>query len=243
LLSANGIRAILFDMDGTLRHNRPSYPDTFFNIATRLGAPDVRENRWRAARWLHYYWANSNELVSDQAIYTDQVEAFWTNHARLFLSALGCIPEQAAALAPLAYQHMNEEYKPQDWVPADVPETLRVLKEAGYKLAVLSNRLQPFLEQLENLGLSSYFEFALHAGKVEAWKPDPEIFLHATDQIGAQPGEAVYVGDNYYADVIGSSRAGLIPVLIDPDGLFPEAECAVIRKIGDLPEMLINHVV
>ena len=241
MLSANGIRAILFDLDGTLRYNRPSFPETFFNIASRLGAPDVQEYRWRAARWLHYYWANSNELVSDLAIYPDQTEAFWTNHARLFLGALGCAPEQAAALAPQAYQHMNEEYKPQDCVPADVPETLQALKEAGYTLAVLSNRLQPFQEQLERLGLSGYFDFALHAGKLEAWKPDPEIFLRAIVQIGSQPEETAYVGDNYYADVIGSRNAGLIPVLIDPEALFPEAECAVIHKMGDLPEILTHH--
>ncbi len=60
-------------------------------------------------------------------------------------------------------------------------------------------------------------------------------------RLGIQPSQSLYVGDNYYADVVGASRAGLKPVLIDPEGLFPEADCPIICKIGDLPELLSSH--
>ena len=33
---------------------------------------------------------------------------------------------------------------------------------------------------------------------------------------------------------IGAQRAGLKPVLLDPEGLFPEAECSVIRSLSEL---------
>jgi FMN phosphatase YigB (HAD superfamily) len=47
-------------------------------------------------------------------------------------------------------------------------------------------------------------------------------------------GEVIYVGDNYYADVVGARAAGLQPVLYDPLGIFPEADCATIRSFDQL---------
>jgi len=240
-LSTNGFRAILFDLDGTLRHSRPHFAEAFIGIAARLGVTMTTEDRWRAERWLHKYWARSEELVADRVTFDEDLEAFWSNHARRFLMALGCAPESAGELAPQAYQLMNREFNPDDWVAPDVPPALEKLRNAGYQLAVLSNRMKPYQEQLETLGLAPYFEFAMHAGEMEAWKPDPQIFERALQQVGAQPQETLYVGDNYYADVIGSRNAGLTPVLLDPDGLFPEADCTVIRGIGELPRLLGNN--
>jgi putative hydrolase of the HAD superfamily len=79
-----------------------------------------------------------------------------------------------------------------------------------------------------------YLEFALTSGEVNSWKPDTKIFEHALQHLDLQPEDALYVGDNFYADVIGARRAGIHPVLIDPDGIFPEADCPVIAAIGDL---------
>lgn len=240
MLSTNGIRAICFDLDGTLRYSRPTFAEAFFDIAASLGVSYSSEIRRSASRWLHYYWAKSEELISDRALYAGENEAFWQNHSRLLLEALGCTPQQAADLAPVASQRMTDEFKPEDCVYPDVPQVLRELKSAGFSLAVLSNRSKPYLEQLENLGLASYFDFTLHAGEVGGWKPDAHIFQRAVERLDIQPSQSLYVGDNYYADVVGASRAGMKPVLIDPEGLFPEAECPVIRKIGDLPELIIG---
>ena len=52
--------------------------------------------------------------------------------------------------------------------------------------------------------------------------------------MGLQAGQAIYVGDNYYADVVGARRAGVRPVLFDPEAVFTEADCTVIRSIGEL---------
>jgi HAD superfamily hydrolase (TIGR01662 family) len=136
---------------------------------------------------------------------------------------------------------MNHEYHPADWVSPDVPPTLQALREAGYYLAVLSNRSQPYREQLDRLGLAHYFDYLFHAGDMQNWKPGSQVFLRCMQEMGVEPGEALYVGDSFYADVLGSSRVGMTPVLLDPEGLFPEAECAVIRQIGDLTELLSQH--
>ncbi len=78
------------------------------------------------------------------------------------------------------------------------------------------------------------------AGEAGAWKPDPAIFALALQRMGAPASTAAYVGDNYYADVVGARRAGLQPLLLDPQELFPEAGCPVIRTIGELQALVIT---
>jgi FMN phosphatase YigB (HAD superfamily) len=48
----------------------------------------------------------------------------------------------------------------------------------------------------------------------------------------------MYVGDNYFADIVGSRRAGLQPVLYDPSRLFPDSGCPVITSFDQLTNLL-----
>jgi FMN phosphatase YigB (HAD superfamily) len=121
-----------------------------------------------------------------------------------------------------------------DWVYPDVPATLQSLKGAGYTLGVVSNRSEDYGHLLDSLGFGCLFDFAIAAGVVDSWKPDRAIFIHALQCAETSPDRALFVGDNYYADVIGAQRVGLRPVLYDPEDLFPDANCPVIRSIGDL---------
>ncbi len=134
---------------------------------------------------------------------------------------------------------MEEFYRPQSIVPEDVKRLLPVLVEKGYKMAVVSNRSEPFQEEIEALGLAPYFAFALAGSEVNAWKPEPDIFYHACRRLEVTPAESVYVGDNYFADVVGARSAGLLPVLYDPRGIFPEAGCPIIKSFDDLPALLL----
>lgn len=242
MLSPNGIQAILFDLDGTLRHNRPLSVQVFLDYAVQNGAQDSPEQRRSAIRWTHYYWAQSVELMEDIEAFKDQHDPFWLNYARRHLQAFACEPDLIERLAPQIHRYMEEQHRPQDWLPPDVPATLQLLKEAGFRLGVLSNRQNPCRDYLEELGIAHFFDLALVAGEVAAWKPQPEIFFHALERLGAIPEETLYVGDNFYADVVGARRAGLQPVLIDPDEVFPDAGCTVIRQIGELPKVLQSQL-
>jgi HAD superfamily hydrolase (TIGR01662 family) len=234
----NGIDTIYFDLDGTLRYNRPSFIEALSHFILQLGLSGEIANSRNAHRWLHYYWAQSPELVNDREAYEEDEDSFWINHSRRYLLASGCESEQAIDLASQLTQYMRDKYTPEDLVAEDVPRLLQTLKETGYRLAVISNRRNPFDEQLETHGIDSYFEFSLAAGTIDTWKPDPEIFRFALDKMGVEPEHAIYVGDNYFADVVGAQNAGMHAVLIDPDKLFPEADCTVIGRIPELEPIL-----
>ncbi len=238
LLSRNGYRAILFDLDGTLRHNHPSAEHTFFDFAVEIGIPDSWQKRLEALRWSHYYWAQSPELMADLDRFQEDEGAFWLNYARRHLLSFGCPESDATKLAVQVHGMMRERFKPEDRLGEEVTATLEALKEAGFILGVVSNRTRPYDEVLDKFGLSMYFDCVIAAGVVAAWKPEPEIFRHALKELGLQAKEAIYVGDNYYADVIGAQRAGLCPILLDPEGVFPDAGVAIIRTFSDLLHIL-----
>jgi HAD superfamily hydrolase (TIGR01549 family) len=228
------IKTILFDLDGTLRHSIPSGGDVFTDYTLTLGLTISAEERLLAERWDHYYWANSHELHADFELHKEANSDFWGSYARRRLVALGAGPARAQELAPLVNQYMQDNHKNESIVPAEIPEMLSKLKETGYRLGVVSNRDNPYTEVLEKLGLSQYFEFSLAGGEVGSYKPEPGIFQAALERMDAAAQEAVYVGDNYFADVVGSRRAGLMPVLYDPRGLFPEAGCPTITSFDQL---------
>ena len=237
-LSPNGVTAILFDLDGTLRHNLPPYNQALLDHAVRLGAADSAERRRGVLRWVHRYWAQSPDMLHDLESYGGLSEEFWDYYTSLTLLRFGCPEAQAQALASPVSQHMLNDYQPVDHVPAEVWETLTLLKDAGFPLGVASNRSRPYAEQMAALGLAPFFQFALAAGEIGSWKPEPGIFQHALALLNARPEHTIYVGDNYFADILGATNAGLRPVLLDPDGLFPEAECPVITSISGLLDVL-----
>lgn len=234
MFSSNHIKTVLFDLDGTLRHSIPAGGDVFADYTSTLGLTISDAERIRAARWEHYYWANSPELKADMEIYKEEGRDFWGNYARRHLVALGASKTRADELAPAVNQYMFDHYKFESVVYPEILGTLTKLKEAKYRLGVVSNRDRPFWEELIKLGLSEYFEFSLAGGEVNSFKPEPGIFLAALERVSSTPQESIYVGDNYFADVIGSRRAGLMPVLYDPRGLFPEADCPMITSFEQL---------
>ena len=235
------IEAIIFDLDGTLRHSIPSADDTQFRFANQLGAGVPADLQILGARWAHYYWAQSFELLNDIDRYGDADVDFWINYSYRYLMSLTVPEERANDLAPQLTALMESRYTPENYVFPDTPQMLRTLKLAGFTLGLVSNRSRPCQEECEALGLLKYFDFAYVAAEVDAWKPDPRIFDQALEMTSSSPERVIYIGDNFYADIMGAQNAGIQPVLLDEKGIFPEAECTVISKLGKLTEMVMGE--
>ena len=234
MISPNNIKAIFFDLDGTLRHSVPSGGEVFTDYVKTMGLQVNEEARLSALRWEHFYWASSEDLRNDLLAHSPETENFWIEYSRRRLIALGASKEWAVEVAPRISVHMGEVYKPESVVPEDVRRTLPQLKESGYILAVISNRDQPFHELLQDHGIAEFFDFSMAAGEVNVWKPDPGIFQHGLKRANVSASEVIYVGDNYYADVVGARNAGLQPVLYDPLGIFPNSDCMTIQSFDEL---------
>ena len=241
MLAPNGYTTILFDLDGTLRHSVPHGSQIFLEFAASLGAPSDPDSQRRAQQWAHSYWANSEELVHDVKTYDREDRSFWSNYAYRQLLSLQISETQARQWTPLLNQHMEANYAPQDYIPDDVYPTLTALRQAGYTLGVVTNRSNPIDEYMVEIGLADRVDFYFTAGEIGTWKPKPEIFHHALKQATAEAHQAIYVGDNYYADIVGARNVNIQPVLIDPDNVFPDADCPVIKTLGELQTYLIPN--
>jgi putative hydrolase of the HAD superfamily len=237
------IDTVIFDLDGTLRHNVPSADDFQYEFVLQLGLQDWPGRQRNGARWAHAYWAQSADLLSDLNQFGLMDDSFWVQYAYRYLLALKVPPSQAEELAPRLFHAMQEQYDPENHVYPCVPGTLQNLKDADYTLGLISNRSNSCQEECQRLGLWHYFDFAYVSAEVNAWKPDPQIFNRALEITGSSPPRIIYIGDNYYADVLGAKNAGLQPVLLDPKGTFSEADfiqdCTVIRTIEELGSLLI----
>jgi HAD superfamily hydrolase (TIGR01549 family) len=239
LINPEKLTTVIFDLDGTLRRSVPDGEEVFLDYAASLGAPITQEARNKARRWSYDYWADSECLLIDVKAYGKVGGEFWENYAWRQLQAMGVSNTQAKEWAPLVHQHIKENYDPEDVIPEDVIPTLKALRAADLTVGLVTNRENPVDDYLHEVGLVEHLDFFFTAGDIGAWKPAPEIFYYALGLANAKPEEAVYIGDNYYADVLGASNANIQPILIDPDGIFSEADCPVIHAIGELADLLV----
>lgn len=229
---------VFFDFDGTLRHSVPDGLEVFAEFAAESGLETDEDSRRRARRWNMEYWASSEELKADARAAGDDRQTLYLRYTRRHLRVLGASAEGVEELAERLHRRMREEYDPADHVPEDVLPALSQLRERGFRLGLLTNRRELAPDTMRELGLSDSFEFALAAGETDWWKPDPRLFSHTLERVAGVPGRTLYVGDNPFADVQGAQAAGLQPILVDPDRLFPEVGCPVIDRVGQLPSLL-----
>jgi HAD superfamily hydrolase (TIGR01662 family) len=120
--------------------------------------------------------------------------------------------------------------------PGTVP-ALQRLKDAGYRMAVISNADGRVEGIMETTGIRPFFEFVLDSELEGVEKPDPEIFLRACRRMGVEPEESLYVGDLYPVDVLGARKVGMHAVLLDPLGNM-EYPVDCIPDVAALPAYL-----
>ena len=69
-------------------------------------------------------------------------------------------------------------------------------------------------------------------------KPDPRLFRLALERVAADADTTLHVGDMYHVDVVGARAAGLRVVLLDSDGLYPDADCPRVASLLALADHL-----
>ena len=188
------IRAITFDVGGTLIEPWPSVGHVYAEVAARFGlsglAPEILTRNFIRA------WKAQSSF--------DYVKESW------FAIVRETFGERAAQLPPAFYPAVYERFVDADtWrIYEDVLPTLEALTARGMKLGVISNwdaRLRPLLA---NLSLDQRFSSIVISCEVGATKPDARLFARAAEELGVAPGELLHVGDSVAMDVRGAERFG-----------------------------------
>jgi putative hydrolase of the HAD superfamily len=110
---------------------------------------------------------------------------------------------------------------PANWVAdPEAQPALRILREQGFTLGVISNFDYRLYRILDGLGLSRWFDSITISSEAGYAKPSSGIFKTALERHRLEPGEALHVGDSEHLDLAGASAAGL-------------AAAAINRKVGE----------
>ena len=128
----------------------------------------------------------------------------------------------------------------------DALPTLKKLEENGYRLGLISNAGDDKdVQQLaQGFGIARYFDFILSSAACSYRKPHPRIFELALVHWYLLPSEAVMVGDNLLADIRGAKNVGLYGIWISRRaGQRTEEELhvqpdAIVSSLSELPAAL-----
>jgi phosphoglycolate phosphatase len=209
------MRCLVFDLDGTLID---SVPDLMAAL-----------NRLMAAHGLAGFAAPEvTAMVGDGA-------AALVNRA---LAARGRAPD-AAAVESFVADYTDHAAEATRAFPG-VLETLPVLAEAGWRMAVCTNKpAAAAREVLGALDMARYFTAIGGGDSYPVRKPDPAHLLATLRDAGGAPGRTVMVGD-HRNDVAAAAGAGL-PCIFAGWGYGPaamaEGAASVAATFGDVPEM------
>lgn len=118
-------------------------------------------------------------------------------------------------------------------------ELLKTLSEQGVSMGILTrNSKDNALITLGAIGLLDYFDHVCVLGREETEpKPDPQGIHHLLDHWGAEPHNAVMVGDYLY-DLLTAKAAGVGAVHLDTSGGFawPEHTDLGVTSLAALRE-------
>ena len=130
-------------------------------------------------------------------------------------------------------------------------ETVEQLHARGYPIALVSMCAPDIPERWRTLPLAPFVEVTVFSSETGLRKPDPAIYLAATDALGVTPTACVYCGDGAYGELTGAAAVGMTPFLIrDPsldhgELLTPqrdEWDGAVIEDLRELLDVLPARV-
>jgi FMN phosphatase YigB (HAD superfamily) len=222
------IKAVLFDVDGTLYMQPPLRVAMACEMAFSYCAALRRKDRSFAriiARFRRTRERLRDEHESDATIERAQYSAV----AR----RLGCTDEEvAAAVQEWIYR------RPLKWLKycrrPGLVECLEACSARGLRLGVFSD--YPANDKLAALGIGEWFEFVLSAtdADINAFKPKPHGFLAAARRWGLTPAEVLYVGDRADVDAAGATSAGMPCLLIGTRATFSDR---MVRSVSGFEEI------
>ncbi len=216
------VKAVMLDLDGTLIDTAPQIALAVNALRTDVGLP----------------------VLDAKLIETYIGEGAATLIKRCMAGELQTLDEaQAYALFSQHYAKIVTESKPY----AGVVESLQALKQAGYRLACVTNKPADFTQPLlEKSGLADFFEVVVSGDTLPKKKPDPMPLLHVCEQFDCLPQSAVLVGDSK-TDIAAAWAAGCF-IFTVPYGYNGGVEIAdsdvdaqidSLLEINDLIELVI----
>ena len=165
-------KAVIFDLDGTLLNTLEDLKDGVNHVMKEFNYPEhtLEEIRSFVGNGIKLLIERSlpdgNKTPDFEEIFSE-FKSYYTSHCRI-------------------------KTKPYD----DIMELLSILHERGYLLAIVSNKNQAAVTELNNIYFSNFITTAIGEQEGILKKPAPDTVFAALSELGIDADDAVYVGDS-----------------------------------------------
>ena len=183
---------LIFDFDGTLIDSVPDLADATNTMLTTLGKATYPIETIR--NWI----GNGSRLLVERAlvgkveVLENELTVEEADHAEhLFFEAY----KNLSGSKTVAYP--------------DVDSGLKKLKDAGYTLALVTNKPIRFVPKiLQSFGWQDLFSEVLGGDSLTTKKPDPAPLLHVCEALNVSPEQAIMIGDSRN-DILAGQNANM----------------------------------
>ncbi|HBA63185.1 MAG TPA: beta-phosphoglucomutase [Lachnospiraceae bacterium] len=167
-------QGIIFDLDGVICSTDEYHYQAWKRLADNLKIPFDRtiNNRLRGVSRMA-----SLDIVLEKSEnrYTESEKAVFSEMKNTY------------------YRELLGRMSPED-LSDEVKETLVILRNAHYKLAIgSSSKNTPYI--LERIGLNVFFDAVSDGNQITHSKPDPEVFIKAAQMLALKPEDCLVVED------------------------------------------------
>ena len=222
------IRAILFDMGGTLDGDGLHWQDRFTALYENFGVAVSRET----------FDAAETRANQDCEIASSNFRQMIEFYVKWQLAHLGLTN------AELEENLVNGFVAPAREAAAANAELLAELAARGFTLGVVSNGCGNVEKLCDDFGYTPLLSVIVDSRRVGLFKTDPAIFRHAAEKLGRDPTEILMVGDSFDRDIRPAKKIGMKTAWLEgieprdcPDSSLVDLR---LRRLADLREALVN---
>ena len=210
----NFIRAVIFDLGGTLMYERQSWHAVNSKADEALTKYLMGQGlEINLSTFPIEFRRRLDEYFKQRE--KDLLETTYSSVLRDVLASKG-YGNLSEKILRTALDHLFAVTQTNWALEEDALPTLKKLESSGYKLGLISNAGDDKdVQQLaRGFQIANYFDFILSSAACSYRKPHPRIFELALANWYLLPSEAVMVGDNLVADIRGAKNVGIYGIWI-----------------------------
>jgi len=185
---------LLFDLDGTLVDSVPDLALAINQMLNDLAMTEHDEDTIR--HWV----GNGARTLVERAL-----------AASLKLNEKLTVTLIDDALT-IFLQHYQQYLCVKSTLYKDVKAGLLTLKNSGFRLAIITNKPEEFIQPLLNgLGLNDIFELLIGGNTLAERKPHPAPLIYAVEQLNVSTKQCLMIGDSK-SDILAAKAANIASI-------------------------------
>lgn len=214
------VKAVIFDLDGTLLNREASILQFLEQQYERLSA----------------LWHIEKQRYIDRFISVERNGYVWKDQVYAQLVVDFTINDMTAAQLLADYQaHFHDHCV----AFPNLHDMLDLLQQSGYKIGMITNGFGTFqLDTLRALQIHRYFDEILVSELEGITKPDPRIFQRASERLRVPLAQCVYIGDHPINDVAAAQQVGMIGIWMNNVHYERVDADFTIDDLAEIPRLL-----